>query len=213
MDISLMAADGHPVYLLGLKHLIAAQSNMKLLACCSSAEKLVDALSGQQPDLLMLNINLPDRDGLELVRSLKSQTSFNSKVILVVESLDDEQTIEALRLDIQGVILKKMPIRLLIQCIHKVAQGGQWLEKDSLGHAFEKMILREAGARRLATILTPREVEVMSLVAQGMSNREIAAKLLLAEGTIKIHIHNIYGKLDINNRVDLTLYAQKRGVV
>ena len=213
MDISLIAADGHPVYLLGLKHLVAAQSNMKLLACCGSAGKVLEALSGQQPDVLMLNINLPDMDGLELVRNLKNQASFRSKVIVVTEELDDEQTIEALRLDIQGVILKTMPMRLLIQCIHKVAQGGQWLEKDSLGSAFEKMLLREAGARRLATILTPREIEVMSLVAHGMSNREIAAKLVLAEGTIKIHIHNIYAKLDINNRVDLTLYAQKRGVV
>ena len=74
------------------------------------------------------------------------------------------------------------------------------------------MLSREAGARRLATILTVREIEVMSLVAQGLNNRQIADKLILSVGTVKIHVHNIYEKLGIKNRVDLTLYAQKRGV-
>ena len=75
------------------------------------------------------------------------------------------------------------------------------------------MLRREAGARRLATILTERETEVMRLVAQGLSNKQIAETLLLSVGTVKIHVHNIYGKLGVSNRVDLTLYAQKRGLV
>jgi DNA-binding NarL/FixJ family response regulator len=88
-----------------------------------------------------------------------------------------------------------------------------WMEKESIGHAFEKMLHREAGMRRLATILTARETEVMRCVAGGLSNQQIADKLIVREGTIKIHVHNIYRKLGINNRVDLTLYAQKRGLV
>jgi DNA-binding NarL/FixJ family response regulator len=75
------------------------------------------------------------------------------------------------------------------------------------------MFRREAGARRLANILTPREIETVHLVAKGQSNREIADKLGLREGTVKIHLHNVYKKLGIENRVDLTLYAQKRGLV
>jgi DNA-binding NarL/FixJ family response regulator len=75
------------------------------------------------------------------------------------------------------------------------------------------MLRREAGARRLANILTPREIETVRLVAEGQSNREIADKLGLQEGTVKIHLHNVYKKLGIDNRVDLTLYAQKKGLV
>jgi DNA-binding NarL/FixJ family response regulator len=75
------------------------------------------------------------------------------------------------------------------------------------------MLLREAGARRLANLLTPREIETVRLVAEGQSNREIADKLGLQEGTVKIHLHNVYKKLGIDNRVDLTLYAQKKGLV
>jgi DNA-binding NarL/FixJ family response regulator len=74
------------------------------------------------------------------------------------------------------------------------------------------MLQRESGARRLSTILTPREIEIVRMVAKGRSNREIGASLLITEGTVKIHLHNVYKKLGIDNRVDLTLYAQKRGV-
>jgi DNA-binding NarL/FixJ family response regulator len=87
------------------------------------------------------------------------------------------------------------------------------MEKQSLGHAFEKMLRREAGARRLATILTDRETEVMCLVARGMSNRQIASQLVVGEGTVKVHVHNIYAKLGVSNRVDLTLYAHKKGLL
>jgi len=135
------------------------------------------------------------------------------KVIVLTASLDDEQTLETMRLEVQGVLLKSMPAQLLPQCIHKVYAGGQWLEKQSLGHALEKMLRREAGARRMATILTDRETEIMCLVSRGMSNREIGERISIGEGTVKVHVHNIYAKLGINNRVDLTLYAQKKGLV
>ena len=126
--------------------------------------------------------------------------------------MDEEQTIDALKYGVKGVVLKDMPAHLLVQCLQKVVTGGIWMEKDSIGHAFEKMLQREAGMRRIATILTARETEVMRAVAKGLSNQQIAEKLFVSEGTIKIHVHNIYRKLGINNRVDLTLYAQKRGL-
>ena len=212
MSITIIAADAHPVYLLGLKQLISTQSNLELLDCCSSGDKVYASLAQKQPDILLLDLNIDSGSGMQLIRTLRSQKD-QPTIILLTHELDDEQTMDALRLDVQGVVLKHMPMHLLVQSIHKVANGGQWLEKNSLGRAFEKMLQREAGARRLATILTNRETEVMCLVAQGLTNRQIAEKLILSEGTVKIHVHNIYGKLGINNRVDLTLYAQKKGIV
>lgn len=212
MAITLVAADGHPVFLLGLKQLFSTQSNLDLLACCSTAEKVFDALVEKCPDVLLLNFNLPDKDSLQLVRELKSRWQVPPKIIVLTETLTDDQTIEVLRLQIEGILLKSMPMHMLIQCVHKVANGGQWLEKESVGHAFDTMLQREAGARRVATILTERETEVMSLVAKGLTNRKIAEQLILSEGTVKIHVHNIYSKLGVNNRVDLTLYAQKKGL-
>ena len=212
MAINLVVADPHPVFLLGLERLLTAEAEINLQAMCATAEETLQAVRQYQPDLLILDIGFRDRSGLDLIRDLR-QENLPVKVIILAGALDDEQTIETLRLGVQGVLLKNMPTRMLIQCIHNVHAGGQWMEKQSLGHAFEKMLRREAGARRLATILTDRETEVMCLVARGMSNRQIASQLTVGEGTVKVHVHNIYAKLGVNNRVDLTLYAHKKGLL
>lgn len=212
MPINLVIADPHPVYLLGMERLLSSEAEIALQAMCSTGEETLKAVHQNRPDILILDIEFRDRNGLELVRDLR-QANIPVKVIILAGRLDDEQTIETLRLGVQGVLLKSMPARLLIQCIHNVYAGGQWMEKQSLGQAFEKMLRREAGARRLATILTERETEVMCLVAKGLSNRQIASQLTVGEGTVKVHVHNIYSKLGVNNRVDLTLYAHKKGLL
>lgn len=212
MSITIVAADPHPIFLLGIAHFLHSVSDMELVAQCSTAADIIPAVEGFKPELLLTEIDFPGEDGLAVIHSFINQNP-EAKVVVLTSNIDDDQTIAALRLGVQGVVLKHMPNRLLAQCIRKVAMGGQWWEKESVGHAFEKMLSREAGARRLATILTERETEVMCLVAEGLSNREIAERLTVTEGTVKIHVHNIYGKLGINNRVDLTLYAQKKGIV
>ena len=212
MPVTIVATDPHPVFLIGLEQLFSAERDITLLARCSTAAETLREVQRHSPDILMMDIHLPDRNGMELISELKN-SSLKVKVVILSHALNEEQTIEALRLGVQGVVLKTMPNHLLVQCLHKVAAGGVWMEKESIGLAFEKMLRREAGMRRLATILTPRETEVMGQVAQGLSNWQIAEGLHVTEGTIKIHIHNIYGKLGVNNRVDLTLYAQKKGVV
>ncbi len=212
MSIKLVAADAHPVFLLGLTKLFVNQEEIELSAYCVTAAKARESVRNIQPDILMLDLNLPDEDNFQLIRDLQQGVP-DLKIILLAASLNDEQTIEALRLGVEGMLLKNMPLPLLMQCIRKVAAGGQWLEKKSIGQAFEIMLKREAGARRVATILTERETEIMCLVAEGLSNRQIAEKLVLSAGTVKIHVHNIYSKLGVKNRVDLTLYAQKKGLV
>ncbi|MDT8444292.1 MAG: response regulator transcription factor [Desulfuromonadales bacterium] len=211
MAVTLVAADPHPLSLLGLAQLLKSEPDLTLLEVCTTAAETMQTVRKHQPDLLVIDINLPDRNGLELINELKN-SSMQVKIIILTATMDEEQTIDALRYGVKGVVLKGMPAHLLVQCLQKVAAGGLWMEKESIGHAFEKMLHREAGMRRLATILTIRETEVMQCVASGLSNQQIAEKLIVSEGTIKIHVHNIYRKLGINNRVDLTLYAQKRGV-
>lgn len=212
MAITVVAADPHPTFLLGLERLLSSESDIDLLACCTTAEEVRLEIGRLKPDLLTLDLDLTDGNGLELLSELMNSTQ-PIKIVILTAVMDNDQAIASLRLGVQGVVLKSMPPHLVVQCIRKVAAGGLWMEKQSIGQAFEKMLRREAGARRLANILTSRETEVMCLVAQGLSNRKIAEDLFVCEGTVKMHIHNIYGKLGINNRVDLTLYAQKRGLV
>ena len=212
MAFTLVVVDPHPLSLIGLGQVIKSEPDINLLASCTTAAQAMEEVQRHQPDLLVIDINLPDRSGLELINELKN-SSPDVKIVILTVDMGESQTMDALRFGVKGVALKSMPIPLLLQCLRKVATGGLWMEKESIGRAFEKMLHREAGMRRLATIFTPREIEVMQSVAGGLSNQQIAEKLLVQEGTVKIHVHNIYRKLGINNRVDLTLYAQKRGLV
>lgn len=212
MSIKLIIADPHPVFLMGMERLLSGEPAMNVVAFCHTATETLQAVRNEQPDLLILDLGFRDFNGMDVIRGLR-RDKLPIKVIILTAALDDEQTLETMRLGVQGILLKSMPAELLPQCIRKVYAGGQWLEKQSLGHALEKMLRREAGARRIATILTERETEIMCLVAQGLSNREIGERIAVGEGTIKVHVHNIYSKLGINNRVDLTLYAQKKGLV
>ncbi|NIQ10216.1 MAG: response regulator transcription factor [Gammaproteobacteria bacterium] len=212
MVYTIVAADSHPLSLMGVSELLKTVSDLELMASCETAEDTLHKVWELKPDILLIDIDLPDRKGLELINELRN-TSLDLKIVILTASMDEEQTIDALKYGVKGVVLKNMPVHLLVQCLQKVATGGLWMEKESIGQAFEKMLQREAGMRRLTTILTSREIEVMKQVAGGLSNQQIADKLIVQEGTVKIHIHNIYRKLGIKNRVDLTLYAQKRGLV
>lgn len=212
MPINLVVADPHPIFLMGMERLLKEEPLINISAVCGTATETLQAVRDKRPDLLITDLGFRDFTGLDVIRNLR-RDKLPVKVIILTAALDDEQTIETMRLEVQGVLLKNMPSELLTQCIRKVHSGGQWLEKQSLGHALEKMLRREAGARRIATILTDREMEIMCLVAQGLSNREIGQRLNVGEGTVKVHVHNIYSKIGVNNRVDLTLYAQKKGMV
>lgn len=212
MLIKLVVADPQPIFLMGMERLLGNEPFMEVLAYCNTAEETLKEVRAGRPDLLLLDFGFRDFNGLDVIRELK-RDNLPVKVVVLTAGLQDEQTIETIRLGVQGVLLKNMPAELLPECIRKVYAGGQWMEKQSLGHAFEKMLRREAGARRMATILTERETEIMCLVAQGLSNREIGERIAVGEGTVKVHVHNIYSKLGVSNRVDLTLYAQKKGLV
>jgi DNA-binding NarL/FixJ family response regulator len=106
-----------------------------------------------------------------------------------------------------------MAPELLIQCLRKVHSGEIWLEKRSTGYALAKLLRQEAGTQQIAKVLTSREIELVRLVASGFDNTAIATKLHISENTVKVHLHHIYEKLQVKNRVALTLYAQEKGLV
>jgi len=207
----IVVADPHPVFLLGMEKLLSEAGEFQAIGFYTTAAETLSALTLNQPELLVLNPLLRDRSGVDLLREIRER-KLPVKVVILAAALEDEQTLEIVRLGVQGMLLKNMPSELLLQCLRKVSDGGQWVENQSLSNALEKMLRREAGARRVATILTERETEIMRLVAQGLSNQVIGERLSIGEGTVKVHVHNIYSKLGISNRVDLTLYAQKKGL-
>jgi DNA-binding NarL/FixJ family response regulator len=212
MSIRIVLADDHPFILQGLELLLRREPDFQIVCSCLDGEKALRAVRHYQPDILILDILMPGRDGLAVLRELREE-GLPTRVVLLTAALDEDKALEALRLGVAGVVLKEMAVSLLIQCVRKVYAGEQWFEKDSIGRALDKMLRREAGAQEMAKVLTPREIEVIRLVANGMRNKEIAEKLAISEGTVKIHLHRSYEKLHVNNRLKLLRYAQAKGLV
>ena len=212
MPIKLVLADDHPLILDGLENLFRPQKDFNILARCSDGDEALKALRKYKPDILILDLNLPGRDGLSVLREMKKETT-TTRVVVLTATLKDEELAEAVRLGVRGLVLKELAPELLVQCIRKVHAGELWLEKRSVTKALEKLLAREAGRQETAKVLTPREVEIVKLVAMGLRNAEIAKRLFISEGTIQVHIHNIYQKLNLDNRSKLTLYAHEKGLV
>jgi DNA-binding NarL/FixJ family response regulator len=212
MPIGLVLADDHPIILDGLDHLFRQEEDFKVLARCRDGEETLQAVRKHRPDVLILDLRMPGKDGLAVLREVRKE-KLPTRVVLLTAEMSDAEALEAIRLRVNGVVLKEMAPQLLVKCIRKVHAGGQWWEKRSLGRAMETMLRREAGEREIAGVLTPRELQIVRLVASGLHNKEIADKLTISEGTVKIHLHHIYEKLHVDGRLELTLYAQDKGLV
>jgi DNA-binding NarL/FixJ family response regulator len=209
--IRVILADDHPLVLNGLYHLLREYPDFEVIDRCTSGIEAVAATQRHRPDILVLDLLMPGMDGLAVARELQA-TAEPPKIVLLTAQLHEDQLIEALHLGVRGFVLKEMATKLLVECLRRVHAGGQWLEKDSANRAMAKLVRREAKGREIATLLTPREIEVVKMVAKGLTNKEIASQLFIADGTVKIHLHNIYEKVKINRRTDLVRFAEDYGI-
>jgi DNA-binding NarL/FixJ family response regulator len=212
MPIRLVLADDHRLVLSGLELFLRQEPDFEVLACCYDGFETLRVVRQLRPDVLILDLCMPGKDGLAVLREIH-EAEIPTRVVLLTAAMDEDSLLEAMRLGVAGVVLKEMTVPLLIQCIRKVYDGDQWLERRLIGRVVGKMLRREAGAREVAKILTPREIEIVQLVASGLRNKQIADKLAISEGTVKIHLHRSYEKLHVDSRVALLRYAQGKGLV
>lgn len=211
MAITLVLADDHQIVLDGLDQLFRLEPDFTVLARCTSGTAARDAVLAHRPDVLVLDLAMPDMDGVSVLRDLKTR-DVPTRVVLLTAYHDEATLVEAVALGLAGCVLKEMASRVLIECIRRVHAGERWVERRILASALEYVAGRAAERHRLESLLTPREREIVRLVASGMRNRTIAERLFISEGTVKIHIHNIYEKLDISSRGELIVLARERGL-
>jgi DNA-binding NarL/FixJ family response regulator len=212
MSIRLVLADDHPLILNGLENLFRTEKEFEVLACCIDGIETLQAVRKHQPDVLILDIRMPKKDGLDVAREIQKE-KLPTRVVLLTAELDEGEFLEAIRLGVKGIVLKEMAPQMLLKCIRKVHAGEQWMEMRSAKQALEKMLRQEAGVREVAAILTTQEMTIVKMIAGGLRNKEIADKLHISEGTVKTHLHNIYEKLNIDSRLALLRYAQEKGLV
>src|SRR5437867_2928375 len=211
MAIKLVLADDHPLVLDGLEQLFSAEQDIKVVARCMDGEATLAAVHKHRPDVVVLDLRMPVKDGLEVLRQIRLE-KLPTRVVILTAALDEDDVVEAIRLGAPGVVLKEMAPHFLVQCIRKVHAGEQWLEKRSVSLALEQLLRREAASREIAKVVTARELEIVRMVASGLRNKDIAERLFISEGTIKMHLHNIYGKLGVDGRLQLARYAKDKGL-
>jgi DNA-binding NarL/FixJ family response regulator len=211
MAIRLVLADDHPVVLHGLQRLFEGQPDFDVVACSGSGEAALASVRATRPDVLVLDLRMPDRNGIEVLRAMAAE-KLPCRTVLLTAAATDDDVVEAVRLGVHGIIMKESPPDALLDCVRRVSRGEQAIEQEVLARAFGRVLRREAATREVAKTLTPREIELVKMVAQGLRNRAIAERLQISEGTVKIHLHNVYEKLGVNGRLELALWAQEQGI-
>jgi DNA-binding NarL/FixJ family response regulator len=210
--IRIVLADDHRIVLEGLAQLLSLEGDFDVQLRCTDGVEALAAVERVRPDVLVADVKMPGLTGLEILKRLHEQGS-PTRVVLLTAHMTDAQVVEAVRLNVGGIILKEAASRTLVQCVRTVAEGGRWLDQATVHAALESMLRREAGIAKVSKTLTKREVEIVRMVATGLRNKQIGDKLAISEGTVKMHLHSIYEKLGISGRVELSNYAREHELV
>ena len=201
---SVVIADRHPVVLQGLTNVLRAESGFKVVACCSDGTDCIEAIRSFVPDIAILDISLPGLTGLEILAIANSE-SLSTRLVFFTASVEDHELVISAAAGAYGVILKDVALEILVQSLRQVADGQRLLPLPPS----DQTVLREQRnvAENVLSVLTYRERQIMRLVSEGLSNKEIGRRLSIVDGTIKVHLHNIFQKLEISNRTVLAALA------
>ena len=205
--IRILVADDHAIFRDGLRKLLEGAADVQIVGEASNGVECTKMLGKLKPDILLLDLRTPEKDGLGVLEEVNFDTT-QTRVIVLTAAEDDRDVVRAMRLGARGVVLKQSASDLLLKSIRKVSEGEIWLDNRMTAEvidAFKKS--SESGQRREKPLLSDREKEIVQLVAQGFRNREIGEKLFISEQTVKNHLHNIFDKLGVSDRLELALYA------
>jgi two-component system nitrate/nitrite response regulator NarL len=204
--VSLIIADDHPVVLQGLVALLGEHGGFKLIESCSDGAECIKAIRKFLPDLALVDMNMPTSNGLQVLKAVTAER-LSTRIVFLAASPNDREIIAAVAGGAFGIMLKESAPDTLINCLQAVAAGHQWLPAELVDGALERTQKARAQFETVDGALTQREREVMLLVADGLSNKDVGRRLNVSEGTVKVHLHSIYQKVAVNNRTALAKFA------
>ena len=217
--IRIVLVDDQALFLEGLKTLLSLEDSLEILAECRNGQEALDACRIAKPHIVLMDLNMPVMDGVAATRAIKQE--FQEVNVLTLTTFDDDERVfEALRAGASGYLLKDTPSQQLVQAIKAVSAGQSFLQPSIAAKVlaeFNRMAEPAAKPPRakpqLKEPLSQREEEVLIWLSRGCSNKEIAAQLSLAEGTVKNHVSNVLGKLGVLDRTQAALMARDLGLV
>ena len=216
--IRIVVADDHPIFRDGLCKLLALEDDFEVVGQAQDGLQVLDVLQQLQPDILLLDLRMPGLDGLATLQRLQAVKN-KARIIVLTASDDKNEFVQAMKLGTSGIVLKQTATEMLIKSIRKVHAGEIWLDSHTTQAVIRQFVANEESAPppvfqpiapmrdRERSPLSQREREIVSLVAQGFKNKEMAEKMFISEQTVKNHLHNIFDKLGVSDRLELALYA------
>ena len=188
---------------------LGAEGGFEVVASCSDGTTCIAAIRNLAPDIAILDISMPGLTGLEILTIANSE-SLSTRLVFFTASIEDRELVMSAAAGAYGIIPKDVEIEILVQSLRQVADGQRLLPLPSA-----QAVYREQGniavTDNALTVLTDRERQIMRLVSEGLSNKEIGRRLNITDGTIKVHLHHIFQKLEISNRTELATFAISRG--
>src|ERR1035441_7944328 len=214
--IRIVVADDHPIFRDGLCKLLGLEEDFEVVAQAQDGRQVLDVLQQYSPDILLLDLKMPGLDGLATLQRLQAVKN-KTRVIVLTASDDKNEFVQAMKLGTSGIVLKQTATELLIKSIRKVHAGEIWLDSHTTQAVIRQFVANEEPPQtppptsqvrdRERSPLSQREREIVALVAQGFKNKEMAEKMFISEQTVKNHLHNIFDKLGVSDRLELALYA------
>lgn len=199
-------ADDHQLIREGLKTLLGFEEDLRIVGEAINGQEAIRTIEALRPDVVLMDVNMPNRSGIEVLRSIKEKHP-SVKFIIITAAGDRETLFEAIESGADGYILKDSESIDLIEAIHEVFLGESYIDKRLVRYLVNKLVTPKGPLKNKLLELTDRELEILKAIAEGHTNKEIAEIFFLSEKTIKNYATNIYRKLEVKDRVQATLYA------
>jgi DNA-binding NarL/FixJ family response regulator len=206
--LRLVIVEDQPRILAGQQKLLEPFDSLEIVATARNGKDALDAVSKHQPDVLLLDLGLPDIDGIEVTRRVRRENP-NVEVLIFTIFDDERRVLQAIRAGASGYLLKGAPAGRIVEALFDVHQGGSVIQPQ-LARSLLKRFQPPPSPERA---LTPRESEILTLIAKGLSNRSAAETLGLSRATVRTHLEHIYAKLDVSNRTEAVTEAIRRGLI
>ncbi len=217
MTTKILIVDDEELVRTGFRMILEAQNDFVVVGEASNGAEAVEMARSLQPDVILMDIHMPEMDGLEATRQIvKDEQTPDSRVLILTTFDQDEYVYKALRAGASGFLLKRTPAATLVEGIRVIAAGDALLAPSvtrRLIDQFAKTPEPDKPPAEALKVLSERELEVLTLVAKGLSNSECAEQLFLSEGTVKTHVKRIYTKLDLRDRTQAVIFAYQTGMV